>query len=302
MFIQIFLFELYYRLRRPTTWIYFILLLVIMFGTIAIDGITFAGNTIYKNSPMSIALAFSFASAFGMLVTSAMFSVTIQRDYETGIYPLFFTTSISKASYLLGRFAGTFVVTALIFTSLPLGILHKHYNLTNAGVDRCFAYRAQSPGLLPATLFDICVAQHFCCRRIVFYGSYLTRKMLFAYLANVVLLVAYLIALFQQSDMENIKTFALVDPFGLMSISDVVRYWTTSEENLLLIPFIGTILYNRVIWVLAASVVLAACYSIFKFRSPANTGRKQKAEGTESHLDLSQLPKTIPSYTLAQSI
>src|ERR1700677_1763096 len=276
MFIQIFFFELYYRLRRPTTWIYFFLLLVIMFGTIAVDGISFGGNTIFKNSPMSIALAFSFASAFGMLITSAMFSVTIQRDYETGIYPLFFTTPISKTSYLLGRFAGTFVVTALIFTSLPLGIYISTIispplgwvDASRIGPNHLVNY------LQPYLMFVL--PNIFVAGALFFTVATLTRKMLFAYLANVILLVAYLIALFQQTDMENIKTFALVCPFGLMSISDVVRYWTTIEENALLIPFIGTILYNRVIWVLAASLVLAVCYYVFKFRSPASTGKKQK--------------------------
>jgi ABC-type transport system involved in multi-copper enzyme maturation permease subunit len=122
MFLQIFLFELYYRLRRPTTWIYFALLMIVIFLTVAIDGVTFGANNIYKNAPCPIALALVVGSALGMLISSAMFSPTVQRDYETGIYPLYFTTPISKFAYLGGRFAGTFVVTALIFTALPLGI------------------------------------------------------------------------------------------------------------------------------------------------------------------------------------
>ena len=303
MFKEIFLFEIYYRLRRPTTWIYLILLLVLMFCTVAFDGVTFAANNIYKNAPMPVTIALSVASAFGMLITSAMFSVSIQRDYETGIYPLFFTTPATKTGYLFGRFLGTFLITALIFTGLPLGIYIGTLicgplgwtDVARIGPNSLILY------LKPYLVFVL--PNVFVAGAIFFTVATLTRKMLFSYLANVILLVAYLIAISQLSDLDNIKIFALLDPFGLMANIDVTRYWTTTEMNSMLVPFKGSILYNRIIWLAIGSVLLAVCYSVFSFATPANTGKKQKGENeNEPALDLSQLPKTLTTYSFAGNL
>ncbi len=303
MFLQIFLFELYYRLRRPTTWIYFALLMIVIFLTVAIDGVTFGANNIYKNAPCPIALALVVGSALGMLISSAMFSPTVQRDYETGIYPLYFTTPISKFAYLGGRFAGTFVVTALIFTGLPSGIYLGSIicpplgwvDAARIGPNHFINY------FQPYVMFVL--PNIFIAGAIFFTVATLSRKMLFAYLANVILLVAYLIALTQLSNLDHIKTYALLDPFGLMANMDVERYWTTSEQNTMLVPFIGSILYNRVIWTAIGGFIFALCYALFKFETPAGTGKKQKAEKESlSHSDLSKLPKTVTTYTTAGQI
>ena len=303
MFIQIFLFELYYRLRRPTTWLYFLLWLVLAFVTVAIDGITFGANNIYKNAPFPIALALVVGSALGMLVTSAMFSPTIQRDYETGIYPLYFTTPISKIAYLLGRFTGTFVITALIFTSLPLGIFIGSLicpalgwtDTARIGPNHLINY------LQPYLVFVL--PNVFAIGTIFFTVATLSRKMVFAYLANVILLVAYLIAFSQLSDLDHIKTYALLDPFGLMSIIDITRYWTTTEMNSMLIPFISTILYNRIAWITLGSLIFTLCFALFKFQTPVGTGKKRvESEESVTHLDLSKLIATHTTYTTANYI
>ena len=300
MFLQIFLFEVYYRLRRPTTWIYFVVLLLATFLTVAVDGVTFGANNIYKNAPFPIALALVVGSAFGMLITSAMFSPTIQRDYEMGIYPLYFTTPISKGAYLFGRFAGTFFITALIFTGLPLGIYIGSLicaplgwvDIARIGPNHFAAY------FQPYIMFAL--PNIFIAGTIFFAIATLSRKMIFAYLANVILLVAYLIAFSQLSDLDHIKIYALFDPFGLIANLDVERYWTTTEMNSMLVPFTGSIMYNRIIWMLIGSLVLALCYALFKFKTPAATSKKQKAEDIgASHADLSKLPQTITTYTVA---
>ena len=45
------------------------------------------------------------------------------RDVQTRMHPLVYTTPISKADYLGGRFLAAFVLNALILLAVPLGIL-----------------------------------------------------------------------------------------------------------------------------------------------------------------------------------
>ncbi len=303
MFLQIFSFELYYRLRRPTTWIYFILLFGLMLWMMSSDNVTFGSKNVYKNAPISVTLALTFLGAFGMLIISAMFSVTVQRDYEMNIYPLFFTTPIRKTGYLIGRFCATFCITALIFTGLPLGlyvgsVIWPAFNLIDAtkiGPNSFALY------LHPYLIFIL--PNIFIAGTIFFAVATLSRKMLFAYLANVILLVAYLISLNLQSDMENIKRVALLDPFGIGAISEVTRYWTVDESNILPVPFIGTILVNRMIWITVGVLIFAFCYAVFKFKSPATTGKKIKAiESEGDSVSLSHLPVTTTTYALTDHV
>lgn len=298
MFIQVFLFEIRYRLRRPTTWVYFFLLLALLFSTMAINGVVFGGNNIFKNSPLSIALALVVGSAFGMLISSAMFSITIQRDFELGMYPLFFTTPVGKPSYILGRFAGTFVVTALIFTGMPLGIYLGTVispalgwvDPSRIGPNHFINY------LQPYLVFVL--PNMFITGSIFFAVATLTRRMLFSYLANVILLVAYLISFTQLSDLEHIKTYALMDPFGLMACLDVLRYWTAVESNSMLVPFKSSVMYNRIIWIGMGFLISAFCYWRFKMQTPLGSGRQKKTDDASiAGIDLSQLPVTTPSYS-----
>lgn len=299
MFLQIFLFEIYYRLRRPTTWIYFFLLFGLIFWMMASDNVTVAANNIYKNAPLPVSILLIIGSAFGMLITSAMFSPTVQRDFETGIYPLFFTTPVSKTYYLLGRFLATFVITAFIFTGIPLAIFSASVIYPALGVTDPTKYGLNSLMLYLKPFIVFVLPNIFIAGSIFFAVATLSRKMVFAYLANVILLVAYLVSLSLQSNMDNIKKMALLDPFGLSAISDVTRYWTTTELNSMVVPFTGSILYNRILWIIISSAIFAVCFSLFRFASPAGKGKKQKDENEDAeHADLSKLPHTSTAYTL----
>jgi hypothetical protein len=61
-------------------------------------------------------------SIFYMFVTTAFVSNVVVRDDETGFGPIVRSTRLRKHDYLLGRFAGAFVVAALGFLVVPLAI------------------------------------------------------------------------------------------------------------------------------------------------------------------------------------
>ena len=81
MFLPIFLFELKYRLRRPATWIYFIILTIMgalvtaaaggIFGSGTNVSLSADGAHVHVNSPHSISGAIVVLSLFGVIITSA---------------------------------------------------------------------------------------------------------------------------------------------------------------------------------------------------------------------------------------
>ncbi len=95
MFFNIFIFELKYRFRRPATYLYFGLLLIVgllLIGT----GSTPATEKVYHNSPYVIANLQMIISVFGILIASAIMGVPIYRDIEHKTGTFLFSYPINK--------------------------------------------------------------------------------------------------------------------------------------------------------------------------------------------------------------
>src|SRR5690606_18770150 len=115
MFLDIFIFELRYRFSRPATYIYFALLLVVAALLIGF-GNTPASEKVYHNAPIVIANLQLLISLFGILIASAVMGVPLYRDLEHKTGTFLFSYPISKFSYFMGRFWGSF--GTLLFISL----------------------------------------------------------------------------------------------------------------------------------------------------------------------------------------
>ena len=302
MFTQILSFELSYRFRRPATWIYFILLFALSFAAMCSDNITFGAANIYKNAPYTIAIMMVFFTSFGMLITSAIFSVAVQRDFELNAYSLFYTAPISKAGYLLGRFIGAYITAAFVFTAIPLAVYSGSMVAPALGWVDAAKFGPNILMYYVQPYFVFVLPGIFVAGSVFFAVATLTRRMVFSYLGNVVLVVAYLIALNASSDMNNLKVAALLDPFGLISIIDITRYWTSVEENTMCIRLTGNLLTNRLIWIGLSSAVFGLCYYFFRFQiSGGGTKTPKDTEGISSS-KISELPSVTQTYLLSDHI
>lgn len=65
-------------------------------------------------------------------MTAAVAGEAAARDVATGMHPLTYTSPVSKAEYLGGRFLAALVLNALILVAVPVGIMLGVYS---PGVD-----------------------------------------------------------------------------------------------------------------------------------------------------------------------
>ena len=88
MFLQIFVFELIYRLKRPATYIYWGILFLMAFFSInilggAIGGLNiqmgYSGN-VMANAPINIYVITTYLTIFGILIISAIVGNPVYRD------------------------------------------------------------------------------------------------------------------------------------------------------------------------------------------------------------------------------
>ena len=284
MFSAIFLFELKYRLQRPATWIYFGLMFLLAFLLVTAagggfgSGVKFAlggdGQAVKYNSPYSLTIIFSILSVFGIIIASSLMGNPVYRDFETRSYALFFTTPISKWGYLGGRFLGSYVMAALVFSGLALGAALAGI-MPWVEADRFLASAPAGSYVWP---FAVLVLPNLFLTGAIFFSlATLTRNILSTYIGAVGLLIVYLIATSFLQDLKNEHLVAALDAFGLAAQEFTTRYWTPAEKNRLLLPLSSYVLLNRGLWLALATGLLGVCYARFRFSSFASERVSKKA-------------------------
>src|SRR5437867_12470977 len=104
MFWHIVRFELKYRFRRVSTYVYFAIWFLMAFFAVSVRqfGPGSLGGKVFVNSPFTIAQLMTSMMALGIIVVSAIFGTSIYRDFEEDTYQLLFTTPLRRRDYLVG--------------------------------------------------------------------------------------------------------------------------------------------------------------------------------------------------------
>ena len=118
---EVFRFEVGYRLRQPSTWIY----ALVLFGMPFLLMHAINGSSQYLNAPVMVMQASTILGSLGMLVTAGIFGDAASRDVQTRMHALFYTSPVRERHYLGGRFLGGLVVNAVLVMGVPLGLVAR---------------------------------------------------------------------------------------------------------------------------------------------------------------------------------
>jgi ABC-type transport system involved in multi-copper enzyme maturation permease subunit len=293
MFWEFFVFEMRFRLKSISTYVYFLLWLTYSFLNVASEsfGPIASGNgKVLLNGPYAITFNDLYACLFGLIIIAAIFGTAMLRDFQRDTYQILFTKPISKFAYLGGRWTGSFVITVLIFSGLMIG--------TFLGT---FAPWADHARIGPNHLWwyvqpflSVVVVQIFFTGSLFFVVAALTRKIFIVYLQGVALFMLYVIGLTIFSANRTLEHFwtGILDPVGLQLSDTIAKYWSVAEKNSRLFPWDfsgyspGVFLFNRLLWVTVGAIALVLVWALFPMSVEALTARAQgrraaKARGQE---------------------
>ncbi len=273
-------FEIRTRLRRISTWVYFVVFFALaMLWAAAAGGaiphaiISFGSGKIWINSPYAVAQTVSFLGMIGLTVIAAIMGRAVQQDFEYRVEHFFFSAPIRKWEYLWGRFAGAIVVLVIVLSSIALGgiasLLLPGLDPDRIGPVRPLAY------ILP--YFTVLLPNLFVLGGIFFCLAALTRRMLPVYIGSMICLIGYLAAQGLLRDMTNKTLASMLDPFGVIATSQLTAYWSISEKNLRMVPLEGVLLWNRALWLAIAVVVIAISLWRFRMAQAGTSGRRRAA-------------------------
>jgi ABC-2 type transport system permease protein len=275
-FLAIFRWEIRYYLRRISTWVYFGIFFAIAFFFMLIVGGAFesinaalgGGGKVMANAPFALGALIPVLALLGVSVTAALAGNALYKDYEANTTPLFYTTPVSKAAFLGGRFAGTLVVNALVMTGIGIGAFAATVTPW-VSADRMDSFHLMS---YVQPYIGVVLPNLLLTAAIFFALVSLTRQMLPNYAGGAILLIGYLLAGSLLANIQDKHLAGLVDPFGMRAQSSLTQYWSIAEKNARVIPVSGVLLTNRLIWLAVAIGILAIAYVRFRFAHSLNDG------------------------------
>ncbi len=280
MLYEIFLFEIKYRAKRPETYLFFVLLF--LFALIGVDFV-FQGveiGAVKKNAPIIIAKTMAALTGIFMIVASLIMGVPILRDFQYDVQSLLFVNPIRKRDYLLGRFLGSFTILLFIFSGLLLGSIGGEF----------------MPWRHPDDLMPFSIMTHLHCFFVIvfpilFFGAALffttgalTKNMMVIYTQAIILFVCFLLT----KSITNEFLQAILDPFSLTTLTDIVSSRASDEHNTQLVPVTGLLFYNKLFWSLFGIIILWLGYQRFQF-----TEIKSKTRKKEKHPKIAQAIHSI---------
>jgi ABC-type transport system involved in multi-copper enzyme maturation permease subunit len=263
MFGHIAAFEWRYQRRNPVFWVGCLIFFLFAFLAIASDNVQIgSAGTVHKNAPFAVVQIVALMGIFSVFVTVALVANVVVRDDETGFAPIIRATSVSKASYLGGRFVGACAAAFVVLAMVPLGIW---LGSRMPWVD--FEKLGPSlPGDYLFALFAMGLPTLLITAAIFFAIATATRSMLWSMVCAVGLFALSFIgraATRNDPLLEHIA--ALADPFGASALAATTKYWSTFERNTYLPALAGTLLVNRLLWTAVAAGVFAIGYRRFRF-------------------------------------
>jgi ABC-2 type transport system permease protein len=278
-------FEVRQRLRRISTYLYFLIFLAlsVLFTCMAGGAISNAtvdfgtGGKIWLNSPYALNVITMYITFLGIVVTAAIAGQATYQDTDSHITDLFYTAPITKFDYLAGRFLGALVIQFLIFSSIGIGayvgMRLPWLDQSRLGPNNFAAY------LQP---YLILVLPNLLLTTAIFFGlAAAWRKMLPVYVGSVLLLIGYFAAAQMSTNLSVNTVTALLDPFGANAIDRLTQYWSPFQRNTQLIPLSGILLLNRVLWLGLGGIILAITYATFSLSYPSRRAGKPQVATEE---------------------
>jgi|GEM_PF-3234852 hypothetical protein len=260
---EVLLFELRFRARQASTYLFFALLFIsafLLLSTEAMESLWGEGR-VKVNAPYALLITGNLITLLGGMIVTAVMGTTIYRDFEVNTHELFFTSHLSKRDYFLGRFLGSYIVTVLVFLSVPLGMLlgsiAPWVKSEIYGPLRLDSYLMLTGVFLIPNLFLTGV--------LFFVLGAITRSLLAIYVQALVLFCSYFVIQTVLKIIDNSFLLSLLDPLGFTPLIEGTSYWTQYEKNTTLPPLMGDTLINRLFWFAFAVSVLALGYHFFSF-------------------------------------
>ncbi len=270
---QLTAFELKFHTRQVGFWITVTIMTLIGIAIISFPDINFStstGEKIKANGAVVIA-GITASASLAAIFFGAIFVVSgVMRDDVYKSLELVHSTPVSTFDMTLSRMLGVYITTFLCIFALSVGLFAGQFMpwMDKEALGPINPLYFLYPALVFIAVNTLLVSGFFT------FIAAVTRNRALVYVSAVGLFIAYILAgLFVGQDAPDLLT-SLADPFGSSAMGVVTEFWPADEQNTRLIPLIGYIGLNRLVWGLVGLVLFVASFGLFKRGLVAGKSKK----------------------------
>lgn len=281
MFVTIFKQELKYWFKKPAFYIYLVLFFIIalffsgsaagLFDSISVS----TGSASKVNSPLGITGLFNGITELIFFFLPSIVGVSIYRDYKSNMHSILYSYPFTKANYLFGKFLSSILATTIIIAIIGIGMF-LGFRLPGTNPDIIIDFNALA---YIQAYFVYIIPNILLIGSIVFSVVTFTRNIAAGFIVVVLLLLIQGLISSALGESDERYLAALLDPFGARASNYYTQYWTKAEQNELLLPVKGVVIYNRLLWLGLSSLIFALCYNKFSFSQSAFKLSLKKTKG-----------------------
>ncbi len=244
--LPVFAFELRQQLRSQVFWIVFAISGLMVAGALWIPdlriGLSATGSVDGVGAILRTHLVWTL---FYMFTAAALSADAVLRDDLTGFAPIIRSTPIRRRDYLLGRFLGAYAATIICFLSVPAAMVLAGLSIQPAS--------SIMPTAHVYAFVVLAIPNLFTGAALFFVLATALRSLLGALLSAVALHFLYGLGV----DGETGVWKSLLEPFGFSATAEATAGWTDLEKDVRLPGPAGTLLLNRLLWILLSCAGLA---------------------------------------------
>lgn len=286
MFLQIFLFEIKYRLRRPAFYLYFLFIFIFSLLSFA-KGALPVQEKEFINAPASLALFSSIVSLFLMLVSSAIMGTPLYRDIEHNTKEYYLSYPITKAGYFWGRYLGSFFFVLVTGGAIYLGAWLGTQLGPALGWTAGRRY-GPNPAINYLYPFLTIMLPNIFFTSSLFFGLVaIFRNVKVIYSSGMFLFLGYIVANFFLHNIRNPTVIWLSDPFAINGLRMETGGYSPAQLNGPVIALRGLFLQNRLLWIALGGAGLLFTYWRFSFEKffSGRQGKLSKQKGMAPEAD-----------------
>ena len=310
MLFTILKYELKHWLKQPITYIYFVVLLLLSFISMAGTAEAFDEHssvnpsTMLANSSWRINDMIHLITKLILFLLPSIIGASVFRDYKNNVHTVLYSYPFSKRDYLFGKFTSSFLVMSLIVAAIPLGI-YLGTNVPTVNQELLVPFEL---GPYLQSYFVYLLPNILMFGMVVFAVVVYTRNIYSGFVAVVLLLGLQAMLGAVLGGIDNRYWAALFDPLGKNASMFYLQKWAKVDLNTQLVPVQGVVIYNRLFWLTLGGICWSLMYQTFFFTQTKFSfyGNKNKGErfvknnfGSITKVDL---PKINFDYSLFQQI
>jgi len=279
-------------------YLFFLIVFLLVFAANVTDNVTIGGSigNVFRNAPNVITIFSIVMTLFGLLFAAAFFNNSALRDHQNNFQEIIFSKPIDKFGYFMGKFSASLFLSTIPLTGVFLGIILGSKVAPLMGWIEPERFGPFYLETFINNYFIFILPNMFIGGAIIYSLAQEFKNTMISFVGAMLILVGYSIAGELSSDIDNETIAALVDTFGIGTYDITSKYYTPLEKNTLSPSFSGLLLYNRLIWIGFASIILIISYTRFSFMK--RKSKKIKTEINDSNQEILNTSKLAPKVQI----